>query len=91
MQRFAASSRALHAALLAAPFAVTAAATAGLSRSFYVYQSFDEVVHFRIVVTVARTWPRPVLSGYSSWSGPFVYWQGCHARSGPRWSPAGSW
>jgi hypothetical protein len=77
MQRLvlaAARSRALHVALLALPFAVTAAATAGLSRSFHVYQSFDEAVHYQIVVTVAHTWPRPVLSGYSSWSGPLVYW-----------------
>lgn len=74
LQRFAANSRALHAALLAVPFAAVVAATAGLSRAFWVYQAYDEEVHYLIVVAVARTWPRPVLSGYGSWSGPLVYW-----------------
>jgi len=74
MQRIAGSSRILHAALLAVPFASVVAATAGLSRPFWVYQAYDESVHYQIVVTVARGWPRPLLSGYASWSGPLVYW-----------------
>ena len=74
MLRVVGSSRSLHIALLAVPFAVVMAATAGLNRIFYVYQAYDELVHYQIVVTVAPTWPRPVLSGYHSWSGPLVYW-----------------
>jgi len=74
MLRVAGSSRSLHVALLAAPFAVVVAATAGLSRVFWVYQAYDELHHYQIVVTAARIWPRPLLSGYSSWSGPLVYW-----------------
>ena len=50
------------------------AATAGLTRPFWVYQGFDEQVHYSIVAMVARSWPHPVLSGYASWSGPMVYW-----------------
>jgi 4-amino-4-deoxy-L-arabinose transferase-like glycosyltransferase len=73
-QRFVATSRTLHAALLAAPFVVVIAATSGLRRAFWVYQAYDEQAHYQIVVTVARTWPRLVLSGYGSWSGPLVYW-----------------
>ena len=74
MLRVAGGSRSLHVALLAVPFAVVVAATAGLSRVFWVYQAYDELHHYQIVVTAARIWPRPLLSGYSSWSGPLVYW-----------------
>ena len=74
LQLSAGDSRAIHAVLLAAPFAVVVAATAGLRHQFWVYQGFDEAVHYGIVVSVARTWPRPVLNGYQSWSGPLVYW-----------------
>ena len=67
-------SRALHAALLAVPFAFVVLATAGLTHPFRVYQGFDEGVHYGIVRSFAAVWPRPLLSGYPSWSGPFVYW-----------------
>jgi hypothetical protein len=70
MQGLVATSRTLHAALLAVPFAAVIAATSGLRRAFWVNQAYDEQVHQQIVVTVARTWPRFVLSGYGSWSGP---------------------
>ena len=72
--REAVSSRVLHAGLLAAPFAIVVLASAGLTHPFHVYQDFDEAVHFSIVRSVAASWPRPLLSGYPSWSGPFVYW-----------------
>jgi Dolichyl-phosphate-mannose-protein mannosyltransferase len=72
--RIAATSRALHVVLLALPVAIVVAATASLTRPFWVYQAYDEQVHYMIVVMVAHSWPHPVLTGYGSWSGPLVYW-----------------
>ena len=67
-------SRAAHVALLALPFVVVVIAFRGLSHGFPVYQAGDEIVHAQIVASVAHIWPRPILSGYYAWSGPFVYW-----------------
>ena len=67
-------SRAVHVAILALPFVVVIIAFRGLGHSFPVYQAGDEIVHAQIVASVAHIWPRPILSGYYAWSGPFVYW-----------------
>ena len=69
-----ASSRVLHAALLALPFIVVAVATGGLSRPFAVYQAYDELEHLSVIATQWNQWPRPLLGGYGTWSGPLVYW-----------------
>ena len=74
MTRVFASSRAVHLALLSLPFVAVVAATSGLRHVFSVYQSYDELHHHAIVVHVAHVWPRAVLDGYESWSGPLVYW-----------------
>jgi hypothetical protein len=74
MRTFLANSRLAHFVILALPFLLVIAACGGLSRGFPTYQSYDEAVHFQIVGYVAHTWPRPMLSGYYAWSGPFVYW-----------------
>ena len=74
IRELAGTSRRVHAALLALPCVSVAVATAGLVHPFWVYQGYDELVHYQIVLSVAHTWPRPELSGYGSWSGPLVYW-----------------
>jgi len=67
-------SRVIHCLLLAVPFVAVALALRGLSRDFWVYQGYDELVHYQTVLAAAAQWPRPLLSGYYSWSGPLVYW-----------------
>jgi 4-amino-4-deoxy-L-arabinose transferase-like glycosyltransferase len=68
------SSRAAHLIVLALPFVMAVPATLASVHTFHVYQDFDESVHFQIVVQAAHVWPRLVVSGYGSWSGPLVYW-----------------
>jgi hypothetical protein len=67
-------SRAIHCLLLALPFVAVALALHGLTRELNLYQGFDELVHYQIVLVTAEQWPRPLLSGYNSWSGPLIYW-----------------
>ncbi len=74
MRHHLSDARVVHLAILAIPFVVTVIALAGLTHDFPVFQSGDERIHFDIVSRVALQWPRPVLWGYGSWSGPLVYW-----------------
>jgi 4-amino-4-deoxy-L-arabinose transferase-like glycosyltransferase len=67
-------SRVAHLLLLTIPFVAVIAGWHGLSDAFGTYQAFDELVHSAIVNTDLGRWPQPVLGGYGSWSGPFVYW-----------------
>jgi 4-amino-4-deoxy-L-arabinose transferase-like glycosyltransferase len=68
------SPRWTHLLILALPFVVVIAGWHGLSHPFNTYQAGDELTHYGIVHTVVAQWPRPLLSGYLAWSGPFVYW-----------------
>ncbi len=74
MRHHLSDARAVHIVVLAIPFLVTAIALAGLKHDLPVFQSGDERIHFDIVSQFALRWPRPVLWGYGSWSGPLVYW-----------------
>jgi hypothetical protein len=75
MKQWLIDSRMAHVLFVAVPFVVVAVGTAGLQNVFSTFQVWgDEPVHYQIVQQVAEMWPRPLLSGYASWSGPFVYW-----------------
>jgi 4-amino-4-deoxy-L-arabinose transferase-like glycosyltransferase len=70
-----ATSRVVHGLALAVPFLVVIALSGGLRHPYPVYQSYDELEHYYGVVQhAAAVWPRPLVSGYHTWSGPLVYW-----------------
>lgn len=69
-----AEARWLHALILMLPFALVIVGWHGLSESFWGFQAGDESTHFGIVQTFVHQWPRPLIGGYGSWSGPLVYW-----------------
>jgi len=68
------SSRWVHVLVLAVPFLVVMVGWHGLHEAFPAFQGGDEPTHYGIVRLVLDQWPRPMLSGYSAWSGPTVYW-----------------
>ncbi len=67
-------SRWAHLLILTLPFVAVIVGCHGLGHDFAGLQAGDEPIHYHIVETVIRQWPRPLLGSYGAWAGPLVYW-----------------